>query len=471
MSPRKIVVLEFNELCPSLLGRWMGEGKLPNFKRFHDASQVMTGLADVTEQQFLEPWIQWYSLHTGLDYYTHQVFNLTDGPSAGHTDIWHALLDGGLTVGNFGGMNAGRFDAPGSFYVPDPWCTTEPPSPATLADFHGFIASKVQDSTRTAPAHANASATRFLSFLVRHGLSLESVLAVGRQLASETRQPTAWKRASLLDQLQTDVFLHTWCRTRPDFASIFMNSTAHFQHAYFHLIDDPQADPLHHEAVFFGYRSMDRFLARLVPTIEARGGMPVLVSALSQQMNPDGGSKYYRPRDCAGLLARIDVAPRALLPVMAHQFSAQFGSVEEAAEARRRIEGITLDGRPIFQFGESPSGSLYFDNGIRRTVPQGAVVTITSGNSVVEEDYHAIFHLIPHTKSGIHHPESVMWFKTGSHRVHAEKVSILDMFPTLLDYYGVPMAPRDGLERRGRSLVDRLSLGAYRAPVASAAAE
>jgi hypothetical protein len=81
-----------------------------------------------------------------------------------------------------------------------------------------------------------------------------------------------------------------------------------------------------------------------------------------------------------------------------------------------------------------------------------------------------VFLLIPHTKSGIHHPDSVMWFKTGQHRVHADRASILDMFPTLLDYYGVSMAPRDGLERRGQSLVDRLALGRYRAQVAVAAA-
>jgi hypothetical protein len=408
-------------------------------------------------------------MHTGLDYYTHQVFNLTDGPAAGHTDIWHALLGDGFTVGNFGGMNAGRFEAAGSFYVPDPWCTTEPPSPANLGDFHGFIASKVQDNTHTGASRSPASPARFLSFLLTHGLSIESVIAIGRQLAGEARGPTAWKRASLLDQLQTDVFLHTWRRARPDFASIFMNSTAHFQHAYFHLIDAPQADPVHHEAVYFGYRSMDRFLARLVPAIEAAGAMPVLVSALSQQMNPDGGSKYYRPKDCAGLLARIGVAPRALLPVMAHQFSAQFDTVADALEARRRIEGITLNGRPIFQFGESPPGSLYFDNGIRQTVPEGTLLTITSGNSAAQVDYHSIFHLIPHTKSGIHHPESVMWFKTGSHRVHAERASILDIFPTLLDYYGVAAAPHDGLARRGQSLVDRLALGRYRNQIAVAA--
>ncbi|MCO6419543.1 hypothetical protein JYK14_25745 [Siccirubricoccus sp. KC 17139] len=46
---RRIILIEFNELCPGLLNRWMAEGRLPNFRRFHDSAQVLTGTADVTK--------------------------------------------------------------------------------------------------------------------------------------------------------------------------------------------------------------------------------------------------------------------------------------------------------------------------------------------------------------------------------------------------------------------------------------
>ena len=61
-----LILLEFNELCPPLLTRWMAEGRLPNFKRFHDASAVFITEADERAAPNLEPWIQWYSVHTGL---------------------------------------------------------------------------------------------------------------------------------------------------------------------------------------------------------------------------------------------------------------------------------------------------------------------------------------------------------------------------------------------------------------------
>jgi len=99
----KILLLEFNEICPPLLKRWMDQGKLPNFTALYNSSQVFTSIADVSEPDYLEPWIQWYSIHTGLPYDEHKVFYLTDGPEADHSDIWCRLAGLGKSV-----MNCGR---------------------------------------------------------------------------------------------------------------------------------------------------------------------------------------------------------------------------------------------------------------------------------------------------------------------------------------------------------------------------
>ena len=73
---------------------------------------------------------------------------------------------------------------------------------------------------------------------------------------------------------------------------------------------------------------------------------------------------------------------------------------------------------------------------------------------------------IPHTKSGIHHPDSVLWFKTGTHRVHAEKMPILNIFPTLLAYYNVPAPGNDGIKRHGESFLPLLDVAPYGAQAA-----
>ena len=42
MQPSRLILIEFNELCPSLLDRFMERDWLPNFRRFHNSSEVYT---------------------------------------------------------------------------------------------------------------------------------------------------------------------------------------------------------------------------------------------------------------------------------------------------------------------------------------------------------------------------------------------------------------------------------------------
>ena len=473
---KRIILLEFNELCPDLLTEWMADGKLRNFKRFYDASRACIARADVEDPDLLEPWIQWYSLHTGLSYPQHKVFHLTDGPRAGYTDIWHALANHGFTVGNCASMNAGRVDGPGSFYLPDPWCSTEAPFPAELEAYQRVVLSQVQENSNKAAKLDGAAMVRFMRFMISHGLRPSSVQVILRQLTTDVRSKRErWKRAALLDRLQADVFFYQWRRLRPDFSSFFINSTAHFQHAYFHLLRpesfdlpaDRFDDTEHRDAILFGYQQMDRLLADMF-ALESEGAMLVLATALSQHPNPHAGWNYYRPRDMSAVLDRVGIKAARVLPVMAHQYSLEFPSEAAAEAARARLGALRWSDQPAFSFNDSPPMTLYTGSTIHNDVPADAQITLPDGGTI---PFHEVFYRIPHTKSGAHHPDSVLWFKTGQHRVEREKVSILDVFPTVLNYYGVDPARVPGPPRVGRSLAEELQLGRYRAPAMAAAAE
>jgi len=68
------------------------------------------------------------------------------------------------------------------------------------------------------------------------------------------------------------------------------------------------------------------------------------------------------------------------------------------------------------------------------------------------------FYLLPHTKSGVHHPDGVLWIKNREHRVHTEKVSILDIVPTLLEHFGIDRHRVDPTgQMQGRSLLPLLT--------------
>src|SRR5579885_635584 len=234
MGNHRMIFLEFNELCPALLEKWMSDGHLPHFKQFYNSSDVYITEADEKKAPYLEPWIQWYSMHTGLSFQQHKVYHLTDGPKANHPDVWRILLANGKAVANCSSMNAKRFDAPGSFFLPDPWCTTEGPYPAELKAYHSVIAHTVQEYTNKDQSLSRTDYLRFLKFLLAHGLRLKTAIAVVRQMVLDQvlDKKEAWRRVVLLDKLQFDVFRYYFRKCKPDFATFFLNSTAHYQHSY-----------------------------------------------------------------------------------------------------------------------------------------------------------------------------------------------------------------------------------------------
>ena len=179
----KILLLEFNEICPPLLKGWMDQGKLPTFSALYKSSQVFTSIADVSEPDHLEPWIQWYSIHTGLPYDEHRVFYLTDGPKADHSDIWRFLAGLGKSVMNCGSMNARALAGTRVFHLPDPWCNNEPAWPTEIEVFKTVMAKLVQESTRGVALAVNEWLP-FMTFLLRHGLAADTVRAVLTQQTS-----------------------------------------------------------------------------------------------------------------------------------------------------------------------------------------------------------------------------------------------------------------------------------------------
>jgi hypothetical protein len=338
------------------------------------------------------------------------------------------------------------------------------------------VLSKVQENTNASGPLDRKAYIDFLRFISTHGLSTRSMLAVLQQLAVERlTKGTSWRRAALLDKIQMDVFLHYWRRLKPDFSTFFLNSTAHFQHAYFHLLEPDSfdlpasafADDEHRDAILFGFQQMDRLLAEFM-ALERQGVTLILATALSQKPNPGAARQYYRPRDMAKLFQMVGVKSFNLLPVMAQQYSVEFSDQAAADDARARLESVMYAGEPAFEFFRAKPATLYFGFAYPGYAPDDAVILFPS-NDRPSIPFYELFYRIPHAKSGAHHPESVVWFKTGTHRVAPNPISILDVFPTLLDYYGVAVSQEGSYVREGRSLLAELGMERSAPPVAQVA--
>ena len=231
-SENYVILLEFNELCPSLMNRFMEEGKLPNFQRFYQESEVYT--TDAEEQPpYLEPWIQWLTVHSGKPYRDHQIFNLDDGHKLKFPNIWDILSESAYRVWVCGSMSL-RYSQPINGYIlPDYWATQQDPYPAELNPFFNFVRRQVQEHTNDSAQLSWQDYWQFLTFMVTHGLSLKTVGAIAQQLLKEKQTGRyRWQRATILDKLQRDVFVWYYRRFKPHFSTFFLNSTAHFQQMY-----------------------------------------------------------------------------------------------------------------------------------------------------------------------------------------------------------------------------------------------
>ncbi len=441
MQPPQLLLLEFNELCPSLLQRFMGQGFLPNFQRLHDTSTVYVTDAGEAPPN-LEPWIQWPTVHSGLPYGEHGVFHLGDGRRLEHKCIAELLSDAGIAVGVCASMNL-NYQKLNGYVLPDPWDKDGTPFPDWLGPFYHTVARQVQESSRE-QSMSLSDAWQFGTFLLRNGLKAGTVAAIVRQLWSERRDPgLRWRRACILDRLLYDMFHSLNRRFGVRFATLFCNSTAHFQHYYWRHMEPENFDvpvpandsPSLREAVLYGYRMMDDLLGRVMR--DYPDAVLMLCSALSQQPWTETTKCTFRPHHFDRLLEFAGTLTQGLAvkPVMAEEFHLECADEARAAAVEARFRELTVDDQPLMKVQRDGrdlfAGCAITDIGVL----ERPVHRRSDGRSRPFTD---LFYMVHTMRSGRHHPDGVFWVRNGRHEVIPDKVPLTTVAPTVLAHFGVP---------------------------------
>jgi predicted AlkP superfamily phosphohydrolase/phosphomutase len=452
---KDVIVLEFNELTPSLVDRFIAMGRLPNFAALR--AQSIVAVTDAEEvPPALEPWIQWVTVHTGLSYAQHKVFDLGDGPRLSEPRIWDMVSQAGLKSWICGSMNAAvqseHFDG---LVLPDPWATDIKARPAGLFEpYLDLVRTYVQEYTTDKPNVSKVTMMRFARFMVANGLSTKTVFQAVRQLAGELSQPIQWRRATILDRLQWDIFRKFYKRERPALSTFFLNSTAHFQHYFWRNFDpsafvvasDAATQAKYADAIPYGYEKMDEIIGEALALAGPETSI-VLCTALSQQPMLDheeiGGKQIFKMHDADGFFAFAGVPQGyTYAPVMAEQFHLIYENEADAAQAEERLRAVKLpDGAQVMMARRE--GSRVFAGCDLVAHPEaGAVIASSVSNRTPRFD--DVFYPVEAVRSGMHHPDGMLWIRTParSHALVERAVSLREIAPTLLALAGV--VPGDG---------------------------
>ena len=380
MTP--LIFLVLNEVNFEFVEHYARHGKLPAFARLIETQgYARTRSEDLYEQ--IEPWIQWFTVHTGKSFAEHRVFRLGDGAGAGVAQIWEELARRGLRVGAFSPMNAGNAVADAAFFVPDPWTHTAVSAPTLMRAAYTAICQAVGDN-----AEGRISAGSALRLLA--GLLAYSRLRNWPQYLAEALAGLAshWPRALFLDRFLADCFFHLWRRTQPDFSTLFLNGAAHIQHHY-----------LFNSAAYRGsYRNPRWYLAEGVdPVLQiyrvydailadclAMAPRPRLMIATGLHQDPvDEPVFYWRLRDHAAFLRSLGCGFDAVEPRMSRDFLVRCkDAAQAAAAAARLLSGRAPDGLALFEV-DNRGASLFVTLGYAREIREGFVARF--GDIAIED--------------------------------------------------------------------------------------
>lgn len=451
-EPSPIIFLEFNELTPHLMQRFMQQGHLPNFSRFYREADVFTtDSGESPGSGRLNPWVQWVTVHSGMSADEHGIFKLSDGHKLKKQRIWDVLSEAKRKVWVCGSMNAFFTDQPQGFVLPDPWSDKVRPFPdQTFAAYYHFVRTQVQEHTNKKVPLSFKDYLRFLIFMMGHGLSPRTATSVITQLIRERlRKGSGWRRATLMDRFQFDVFKHFYKKTNPHFATFFLNSTAHFQHVFwrdmepeaFTLKGDDQPSAKKKDAVLFGYQQMDKLVGQF---LKLAGNHTTLAFAtgLSQQpclnFEDTGGKRFYRPLDFNKLFQRLGLpGTYKVVPVMSEEFHLYFDKEADAEAALSLLASQHVNQKDVFAIkrqGQELFGGCKIHHNLEGDV------RLRAHHSQQDLAFFDYFYKADAVKSGMHHPDGMFWLRRPNkhHQVHENKVSLEHIAPTFLDILGVP---------------------------------
>ncbi|MGF1560549.1 MAG: alkaline phosphatase family protein [Geminicoccaceae bacterium] len=341
-------LIALNEINLDFVQAYVDDGALPTFRRLleqHGLTRTVGQAAGVD----VEPWIQWVSVHTGLAYDEHGIFRLGDITERELEQIWeHLEAKHGCKVGAISPMNAANRTRAPAFFIPDPWTPTPASGAPFLQELGRAVAQGVQSNAQGGGSMAMYAT--LLKAVARSALGPSGPALARHALAARKRR---YHRAILLDTLLADVFARATRRTRPDFASLFLNAGAHIQHYFLFNAKAYRGDernpawyiPPDRDPVFEVYQAYDHLLARLLAQLgEAR----MLIATGLHQDPVNQPVFYYRLRDHADFLNTLGADFTEVEVRMARDFLVRCATETDAAATEAALLSCRDDdGRAI----------------------------------------------------------------------------------------------------------------------------
>jgi hypothetical protein len=343
-----MLVIELNEFNNELLRSIAQTHRLTHLREVLNWNHARTWTSDEYDSGFLEPWVQWVSVHTGVPSRQHGVKNLGDVPNLAEDQIWERWSRRGLTSIVWGVMNGIRRNADScKAFIPDPWTFSEDAHPESyqgLIALPRYLAKNYLDFSKLTAARKGFDLVKTLIRSTK-GSDLVDGLRIFRRGVARFGTTNA-VFIVFFEYLSAMAFIQAVERNRPDAAIIFINMLAHVQHHYWKA-GDGSACP----QIEFAATVTDEIIGKMLSRCKGLvgNGRIALMNALSQTCTIEEAPWIlYRPNNHANLVSFLGIKASRVEPLMTYDAHVFFATAEDAGSGNRILEGARIDGKPLF---------------------------------------------------------------------------------------------------------------------------
>ncbi len=355
MNKKKLIFLELNEINFDLVKSYVEIYDLKNFKHLIENLKITNS---ETEYELLEPWIQWYSIRTGMKANEHKIFRLGDAISSNIPQIFEKIENLGLKVGAISPMNSRNNCKKPKYFIPDPWTNTKSDNSFLSKLIDRLLKQTVNDNAKSRISIASyVSIVGILLFYAK----IKNLPIYLKYFFSSFK--AKWRKALFLDLLLHDVHLKLLQRNKPNFSSIFFNAGAHIQHHYLfnsiisskhlknpeNLVSSDQ-DPF--KEVIFLY---DKIIGDYLKLKECN---LIIATGLTQEIN-ETAEYYYRLNLHKNFLRKLNINFRNVYPRMSRDFLIEFDAEQEVDLAYTLLSSIKIKNKKMFGILEKRDKSLF----------------------------------------------------------------------------------------------------------------
>jgi hypothetical protein len=341
---KKLVFVELNEINFDVVKSYLKIGvKLPAFNRIFKEGFLIT--KSELDYENLEPWIQWPSVHTGLNYEEHKTFRLGDFVKSNKKQFFEKVEEAGYKVGAISPMNASNNLVNPAYFIPDPWTQTQSDGSFFSNGIANAVSQAVNDNSSSKLTFSTILNLALAFIFLVHPLRLIPMIGYAINALG-----SPWRKALFLDKLLHEIHITLYKRKKPNFSTLFLNAGAHIQHHYYFNSPFVESEELKNPSWYIE-ESKDPFLEMLkvydsilLDLFELKNSELIIATGLSQ--TPYTHLKfYYRLQDHKSFLDSMEIVYKDVVPRMTRDFLVTFNSIDEAARAESKLKEIYVDNK------------------------------------------------------------------------------------------------------------------------------